>query len=281
MRKIYFIQSATGLINIGSTANVSGSLASIDAGCPCDVTLLATCPGGLLAEKELHEIFASHHVKGEWYLPTSEIMEVIEAAKSGRLRLVNDDLRGPTKLEHRKLSTNEKQVALGCLMATAYIPKSKGIYPYLVIRLSKNRDRRILDYCAEELDTWSRPSSFHEDESSYRWFSISHPVWNELSELVYIEGKKKITMKLLDQLTDLGLMTWMIMSNYKLDADSVEIPMTKMGADSVENTVKFFDEIGIAAEVKRSRRGVAIRFEDEGALAFKKLVATRVPSFLR
>lgn len=76
---VYFVAAdGTGLIKIGSSADVPLRLLSLQTSSPVPLRLVATipeCRAGL--EGELHERFAHLHSHGEWYRAEPELMEYI------------------------------------------------------------------------------------------------------------------------------------------------------------------------------------------------------------
>lgn len=83
---IYFIQDAGTLnVKIGFALNsVDGRRATLQTGNSSPLVVLATMPGDLSAEKELHRRFAEHRVAGEWFRPHPDILGLaIQAARRG------------------------------------------------------------------------------------------------------------------------------------------------------------------------------------------------------
>lgn len=77
-RKVYFIQPlGGGLVKIGSSRNPEGRLQRMQTGSPVLLRLVGLMPGGTPAELELHERFAEHRVRGEWFRPAPELLELI------------------------------------------------------------------------------------------------------------------------------------------------------------------------------------------------------------
>jgi hypothetical protein len=76
---VYFIESqcAERRIKIGMAATPEARLAELQTGCPYELRLLATMPGGLRAEAELHARFADLWLIGEWYRPSAELRALI------------------------------------------------------------------------------------------------------------------------------------------------------------------------------------------------------------
>lgn len=75
---IYVIQrdGEKGLVKIGfTTRKISVRAAQIGVKDKCDVRVLAVASGDRDDEKRLHDRFATHHVRGEWFSPHSSILE--------------------------------------------------------------------------------------------------------------------------------------------------------------------------------------------------------------
>ena len=81
---VYAIQDACGPIKIGSATNLTKRLAELQVGNPCELTILASCPGSISQEKRLHALLGTSRVRGEWFAPTEEVQEVVRQMKEGR-----------------------------------------------------------------------------------------------------------------------------------------------------------------------------------------------------
>lgn len=65
---VYFIRDAsTGRVKIGHGRDPWRRLTMLQTGCPGELTLLAIIEGGEATERELHERFAEHRARGEWF----------------------------------------------------------------------------------------------------------------------------------------------------------------------------------------------------------------------
>jgi hypothetical protein len=81
-RRVYFIQpTGGGLIKIGMSSNPRERLNLLQTGCPVELRILGTLPGGQPLELELHQRFAAHRVRGEWFEPVPELLAVVAEAK--------------------------------------------------------------------------------------------------------------------------------------------------------------------------------------------------------
>lgn len=100
MRAVYFIQVGhDGPVKIGQTqGDARDRLIGIQVGCPYELRLLRAvedATDGL--EGELHERFARHRIRGEWFHPHAEVMEAASAqyeTRAGRqARLAAESLQ--------------------------------------------------------------------------------------------------------------------------------------------------------------------------------------------
>jgi hypothetical protein len=80
---VYFIQPVGGgPIKIGATADPTARLQSLMAWSPVRLTILASAPGGIVAEGELHHRFRASRNHGEWYWPSDGLLALIGRVKS-------------------------------------------------------------------------------------------------------------------------------------------------------------------------------------------------------
>ena len=79
-RKVYFIQEGdTGPIKIGVAKNVKIRMNTLQVGNPRTLQVIATMPAKVGTERVLHCRFRQYRIGGEWFHPSSEIMEYIKA----------------------------------------------------------------------------------------------------------------------------------------------------------------------------------------------------------
>ncbi|GEL75182.1 GIY-YIG nuclease family protein [Myxococcus virescens] len=77
--RVYFIQAGEmGPIKIGSSRNPATRLLELQTGNPEPLFLCATSPGGVEAEQQLHEDFASLRMTGEWFRPAPELIDYVQ-----------------------------------------------------------------------------------------------------------------------------------------------------------------------------------------------------------
>jgi hypothetical protein len=79
---VYFARATDSRIKIGFTADSSKRLANLSSAIGRDIELLATVPGSRDLEQHLHERFAAARDKGEWFLPTEDLLGFIERVRA-------------------------------------------------------------------------------------------------------------------------------------------------------------------------------------------------------
>lgn len=88
---VYFAENAAdGLIKIGTSSNLEARLYGLRKprkGVFHDIRLLVTTEGWLAKERAYHAHFTASRVKGEWFMPTPDILEEIELLKVGQSKL--------------------------------------------------------------------------------------------------------------------------------------------------------------------------------------------------
>lgn len=79
----YFIGGEEGPIKIGYAENLEKRFKAIQSCSPVVLSVLAWTGGGIFAEMEYHERFASSRLHGEWFERTPELIQEIERLQSG------------------------------------------------------------------------------------------------------------------------------------------------------------------------------------------------------
>lgn len=77
---IYFIQCPDGgPVKIGYAEDVTKRVKDIQSCSPVPLALVATFDGDLKSEARWHKLFADQRLHGEWFAPTLEMAEAVEA----------------------------------------------------------------------------------------------------------------------------------------------------------------------------------------------------------
>jgi hypothetical protein len=80
---LYFIFNAyTGLVKIGIANDVPSRLRGLECACGVRLELLTVFPGQSRFEQPLHEAFAEARQVGEWFVPTPDIIGLIDRVET-------------------------------------------------------------------------------------------------------------------------------------------------------------------------------------------------------
>ena len=77
-RYVYFIAGETGPVKIGVAVDPQKRLSGLQTSHPIPLAILAVTPGSVQVEREYHQRFAAHRVRGEWFTRAPEIVAEIE-----------------------------------------------------------------------------------------------------------------------------------------------------------------------------------------------------------
>lgn len=76
---IYFMRdTASGRIKIGHSTDPWARLSQVQCASPSEIVMLATEPGGVEREAELHQQFEAAWARGEWFEPSAAILNHID-----------------------------------------------------------------------------------------------------------------------------------------------------------------------------------------------------------
>lgn len=87
MANLYFIQNtSTGLIKIGVARSVETRRKDLEKACGVPLSVLCVVHRGAKYERPLHQMFAASRRVGEWFAPSSELLNVIQNPQSSLAR---------------------------------------------------------------------------------------------------------------------------------------------------------------------------------------------------
>jgi len=123
---IYFIQSGNrGSIKIGYTdKNVSQRMSDLQCGSAEQLYLLGTIPGDISGEKDLHNKFKEHHVRGEWFEPSQQLYAFIIENSTNDIESVDYKIDYGFNLDHLLSVIEEKYIKKALMVSEGN--KSKG-----------------------------------------------------------------------------------------------------------------------------------------------------------
>lgn len=115
---IYFIRAVeSNAVKIGHTTgdDANARLSSLQVGYPGRLDLLATMPGDMATERELHEQFAALSIRGEWFRYEGRLQELVAG-----LRESNGQTDDYGDRCWRMWSENSPEFMLGRVVETAF-----------------------------------------------------------------------------------------------------------------------------------------------------------------
>src|SRR4051812_46543834 len=101
-----------------------------------------------------------------------------------------------------QLTANQRMVLYGTILGgSSIIRPDRGKNCYLAMR---DRDYQWLMYKTEELQDFFKMDQnvIKKDKNTYRCYSIAYPVFNDVYDVFYKDGKKIITYDVLEILND-------------------------------------------------------------------------------
>jgi len=81
---VYFIRSESGKIKIGVTTDVRKRLGSLRTSSSERIDLIGYMQGDVSLERSLHQKFAASRLSGEWFSPSSDLLDFIEFSVTDR-----------------------------------------------------------------------------------------------------------------------------------------------------------------------------------------------------
>jgi hypothetical protein len=112
---VYFIQRVdSGLIKIGITGNVRRRFKQLQGHGFGNLIVLGFCPGKTGYERKLHREFAEFRKTGEWFVPSTAILEFIQTHTEPMI----DPLRPETKRKPKSLDERKSQPRLPSVVVT-------------------------------------------------------------------------------------------------------------------------------------------------------------------
>jgi len=185
----------------------------------------------------------------------------------------------PDSLRILKLSNRQKQTIFGTLLgSSSVIHPNKSKNPHLLMRCNKSENVNWLRCKAEELKILSRPKSFIEDETGFRWNSFSNYIFVDFKNLFYKNGIKKIEMEVLDGLGDLGLCTWFLDRGVHV-GNICGFKTIGYDVKSIENIIKYFNIINLP--IFKNKKGYLLFKNEMTSEKFLKIINHCIPFALR
>ncbi len=178
-----------------------------------------------------------------------------------------------------KITPWQRQIILGTVLGGSSVVKPKGgRNSYLSMR---GKDAYWLEYKSQELKNLASPTPFLvENENKYfRWHSLCYPEFNEFHTLFYKDGKKHISMSVMNELRDIGLATWFL-DGGTLKKNTIVFNTNVFREEGTNLIAQFLNEISISAEAVIKEKSFRVTIKEESIEKFFKVISNRIPNFM-
>ncbi len=180
-----------------------------------------------------------------------------------------------------ELNNTQKQILYGTILGGSSIIKpERGKNCYLAMR---DRDNEWLMYKTEELQEFFKmdASVIKKDKNTYRCYSIAYPIFNELYETFYADGKKILTREALEslELTNVAWMVWFVDSGRKSKRKAY-LRTHKFGEEGTAAIADYFNSLDCECSIHLCRGRYEIVFSNKGAFALLNTIVHRMPKFV-
>jgi hypothetical protein len=179
----------------------------------------------------------------------------------------------------------QKEIALGSLLGDAYLRPSGN--SYCLSFTHGERQKAYLEWKLAEFDNFVVTKDFYRsvrefrgNAPTYTFSTITHPYLRALRDLCYPEGKKRVTMPWLEQLTPLSLAVWFLDDGSRNRRYGTITLCTNSFSYDEQELMRsvFLSRFGLDARIEPRRNGqFNLRINASRAGAFLALIAPHVP----
>jgi LAGLIDADG DNA endonuclease family len=172
---------------------------------------------------------------------------------------------------------DHKQILLGSLLGGSYICQgTKNCY--LCMRHSINH-LPWLQSKADELKEYASANPWYVSKNTATWRSVSDPVFTELKQFCYSNGKKEVHMEWLDKLRDIAIAVWYGDSGALVGRKfrNACLRTQSFGQDGNKIIEKYFNEVGLSCHLNKSRNSYIVVFTVHGTESLIKMIAPCLP----
>jgi len=171
----------------------------------------------------------------------------------------------------------QKQTLYGTILGGSSIIKpERGKNCYLAMR---DNNKTWLQYKVEILTEFFKldQNTIKQDKNTYRCYSIAYPIFNEIYNKFYKDGKKVVTSEVLEILTDEAWMTWFLDAGRKSKRKAY-LRTHKFGEEGTQFIAEYFNSLDCDCEAHKCRNRFEIVFSNKGAHELLKYVAPKIPN---
>ena len=176
-------------------------------------------------------------------------------------------------------SSKQLQIVYGTILGGSSIVKPRnGINCYLAMR---NKNKFYLAYKVSELECLfkAEDSVVKKDKNTFRCFSVSYPIFNELYDQFYKDNQRIIKDEILESLTNYSWMIWFLDCGVK-HIRNAKLRTTHLGLKNTDKISEYFKSLDFPCEIVKTKNQIALQFKKD---VFENYIGTFfscVPNFM-
>lgn len=184
-----------------------------------------------------------------------------------------------TYLANPKFTNKQLQIIYGTLLGGSSLVKPKrGVNCYLSMR---NKNYLYISYKVSQLECFFKTEDnvVKKDKSTYRCFSMSYPIFNDIYNKFYLNNQRIIKDEIIDSLTYQSWMIWFLDCGKKLNKKAV-LKTTHLGVENTKKIKCYFDSLNFNCDIVKNNNSILLEFNQ---YTFEKYIETffsLVPSFM-
>lgn len=175
------------------------------------------------------------------------------------------------------MDDNQRQIVLGSLLGGGFLC-SGAKNNYFCMR-HQHKHLPWLQTKAKEISYYAAATPWYMSGTTCTWRSVSHPIFTELRNFCYPEGKKKMCMEWLDQMRDIGLAVWYGDSGTLIGRKQKNacLRTQSFGLEGNQIIERYFNEVDIPCKINKSRSSHIIVFTVPGTEALIRMISPWLP----
>ena len=175
-----------------------------------------------------------------------------------------------------RITKRQTQIIMGSILGGASIVKPAGGKNYYMSMRCK--DLRWLQWKAAELREISTEHPIKSDDRTFRWRSLSYPLFAEMREKFYKDSRRYVDVDKISEIDSVGLAIWFADCGHIKD-NRVFFNTHVFGRENTDRIKEYFTLCGWDSRVTTDRRCYRIQFSEESTKHIIKMMDPFLPIF--
>lgn len=182
-----------------------------------------------------------------------------------------------TYIVYEPLTNWQRQIVIGTILGGSSIIKPKTARScYLSMR---GTNPKWLECKAQEFPNLRSQNPYFTSGRYYRWHSCCSPCLNEFRETFYKDGKKCISMDILNELRNIGLAVWFLDSG-SMEKDRSCFHTTSYKKEGTDIISQYLSEVGMDNEIVKKGNGFRVILDDKSTRKLIGVIGEIIPPFM-